>query len=75
MSTTQADEIYYDNYTSMFATAGWKQLMEELEANLVEINKVENVSTSDDLFYRKGQVANLNYLLSLETQVDLVLLQ
>ena len=69
---TPDDEVYLDNYNELFCTNGWKQLMEELEANLVEINRVENVSSEEDLFFRKGQIYNLNYLLSLETQLNLV---
>ena len=69
---TPDDEVYLDNYNELFNMVGWKQLMEELEANLVEINRVENVSSEEDLFFRKGQIYNLNYLLSLETQLNLV---
>ena len=68
--STEMDERYFDAYQEMFSTYGWKQLMDELEDNLVEINKIDHVSSSDDLWFRKGQISNINYLLSLETQLD-----
>jgi hypothetical protein len=65
------DEQYNDNYNDLFSTVGWKQLLSELEDNLLEINKVENVKSSDDLCFRKGQIDILNNILSLEIQLEL----
>ena len=59
-------EEYYNNYFELFRTQGWKQLVEELQTNAVSINSVEATKDSDDLYFRKGQIAVLAYILNLE---------
>ena len=59
-------EEYYSNYFELFRTEGWKQLIEELQSNAVSINSVEATKDSDDLYFRKGQIAVLAYILNLE---------
>lgn len=59
-------EEYYNNYFELFRTSGWKQLIEELQTNAVSINSVEATKDSDDLYFRKGQIAVLAYILNLE---------
>ncbi len=54
----------------MFRTKGWKILIEDLSKNAININSVEATKDSEDLQFRKGQLNILNFLSSLETQVD-----
>ena len=44
----QDTQEYYDNYFSLFSTAGWKQLMEEFSSNAFNINSVEATKDPDE---------------------------
>ena len=61
---------YYDNYFSLFSSAGWKQLMEEFSSNAFNINSVEATKDPDDMFFRKGQLNVLAHLINMESIVD-----
>ena len=60
---------YYDNYFSLFRQKGWKQLINDFGNNAQQINNVEATKDSDDMFFRKGQLNILAYLLNLEPVV------
>ena len=64
------DEQYYNAMIDMFSTDGWKFLIDELQANLSQINSVDATKDVDDLFFRKGQLNILSFLLNLESTVD-----
>ena len=66
----KAIEQYYDNLQDMFMTAGWKGLIEELSANALHINSVEATKDNDDMFFRKGQLNILSFILNLESTID-----
>jgi hypothetical protein len=63
-------ELYYRNMKNMFGSDGWKQLLEDLNSNAVLINSVELTKDSDDLNFRKGQLAVIAGLLNLEAQLE-----
>jgi len=63
-------EKYYNNYREMFATDGWKTLMQDLMNNASVINSVESAKDNEDLFFRKGQLAVIANMLNLETQLN-----
>ena len=63
-------ELYYRNIRDMFATDGWKQLMEDLNSNAFVINSVEAAKDKEYLHFRKGQLAVIANLLNLEAQID-----
>lgn len=67
---TQELETYFNNYFAMFRSEGWKQLISELQNNVGQINSVEMTTDSDNLHFRKGQLAVLATILNLETQID-----
>jgi len=54
----------------MFMTDGWKELMKELSANALQINSVEATKDNEDLYFRKGQLNILSFILNLESTVD-----
>lgn len=60
-----------ENYFEMFRSAGWKQLVEELQANIVHINSVELTKDEQDLFFRKGQLSTLKQIINLQFQIEL----
>ena len=66
----QETQQYYDKYFTMFSSDGWKQLIEELTANGVNINSVEATKDSEDLSFRKGQLNVLGFLINLESTTE-----
>jgi hypothetical protein len=63
-------EDYYNMYFDLFATDGWKQLVEELKENAFSINSVEAVKDENDMHFRKGQLNILAFVLNLESTVE-----
>ena len=66
----QETQEYYDNYFSLFSSAGWKQLMEEFSSNAFNINSVEAAKDPDDMYFRKGQLNVLAHLINMESIVN-----
>ena len=64
------DEKYVNSMYEMFSTDGWKQLLEDLQKNIVNINSVEATKDNDDMWFRKGQLNILTFITSLEAQVE-----
>lgn len=63
-------EEYYNNYFELFSSEGWKQLISEFSNNYVNINSVEFTTDTNDLYYRKGQLAILSTILNLQNQIN-----
>jgi hypothetical protein len=66
----QDTQEYYDNYFSLFSTAGWKQLIQEFSSNAFNINSVEATKDPDDMYFRKGQLNVLAHLINMESIVN-----
>jgi hypothetical protein len=66
----KSDEQYYNDLQDTFMTSGWKELMKELSANALQINSVEATKDNDDMFFRKGQLNILSFIINLESTVD-----
>lgn len=62
----KALQDYYENRFEMMASQGYKDLIEDATKMLTEYNNLNNLNSSDDLFYRKGQVDILTWLVSLK---------
>lgn len=63
-------EKYFNDYADLFLTPGWKQLQTEFQESITNVNSVEATKDNEDLFYRKGQLAVLNYLLNFQAFVE-----
>ena len=50
----------------MFVTPGWKDLLEDLESMLEQYEDITKIGDEQTLWYRKGQVDILQYLLGLK---------
>jgi len=59
-------EKYYEDYFELFRSTAWGVLMEELKEQATRIDSVEYTKDIDDLFFRKGQLNVLAFLLNLE---------
>ncbi len=66
---TPETEKYFRDLNDMFRSEGWKILTEDMKASLVGVSSVEFTKDEQDLFFRKGQLAVMNNILNLETQV------
>ena len=63
-------EQYYSNFFDLFRSKGWKQLTEELTVNIQNINTLDSVKDSEDLYHRKGQLLVLYNLVNLSNTVE-----
>ena len=64
------DPEYFNAMDEMFASDGWRLLIGELEENAHNINSVEATKDVNDLFFRKGQLNSLSFILNLESTID-----
>lgn len=60
---------YYESYFEMFATKGWKQLMEEVEES-IDAFKVDNINNEQELMIARGQLSQLRSLKGLQTVIE-----
>lgn len=54
---------YYDDSFTMMATQGWADLMEDLNKLKDSLNNLSQVTDTQDLFFRKGQLDILDLIL------------
>ena len=63
-------EKHYEALVDMFATEGWKMFTDELRNNAVQINSVEATKDKNDLYFRKGQLNVISFMLNMESTVE-----
>ena len=63
-------ETYFDNYFELFNHEGFKQLIQELSTNAQHLSDIQNVKDTEDLFFRKGQVAALATVINLQSTIE-----
>lgn len=68
--TEMTDPEYFNAMDDLFASDGWRLLIGELEENAHNINSVEATKDVNDLFFRKGQLNSLSFILNLESTID-----
>lgn len=59
-------QTHYENMFSMMATSGWKTLMEDTQRIKDTLSDITSVTDAQQLYFRQGQVDNLNWLLGLK---------
>lgn len=57
-------ERYYEEAFSMFASQGWKDLVDDMKALKSEVTKIENIKDDKDLWFRKGQLDILDLIVN-----------
>jgi len=62
-------EEYFDNYNTLFAHPGYAQLCTDLEDKMRRLSDLSLIGSSDELFFRKGQIEEIKSILSLENTV------
>ena len=55
---------YYEEAFDMFASQGWKDLVEDMKALQSEVTKIENIKDEKDLWFRKGQLDILDLIVN-----------
>ena len=60
------DDKLIDNYLDMFLSPAWVNLSKSLESDLNVLNNLDSISSVDELYFRKGQMAILKDILALE---------
>ncbi len=63
-------ETYFNNYNELFNSEGFKQLTQELSNNATTLADIQTVKDSEELFFRKGQVAALASVINLENTIS-----
>jgi hypothetical protein len=63
-------ETYYDNFLGLFKNEGFKQLLEEITATTTQLSNIQTVKDSEELFFRKGQLAAFATILNLESTIE-----
>jgi len=58
-------QAYYENRFSTMATQGWQDLVDDATEMFKAVNNLAPVVNEQDLYYRKGQLDILQWLLSL----------
>lgn len=57
---------YYEERFNMMSTIGWKDLIEDVQAIYDAYNHVSAISSTEQLFFKKGQLDILNWILTLK---------
>jgi hypothetical protein len=66
----QEDLEFYERRFDLFALKGWTDLIEDFEQLKKNLVDLAQISTEQDLWYRKGQVEMINYLIQLKTLTE-----
>ena len=67
---SQEDLEFYERRFDLFALKGWTDLVEDFEQLKKNLVDLAQISTEQDLWYRKGQVEMINYLIQLKTLTE-----
>jgi hypothetical protein len=57
-------EQYYTEAFSLFASQGWKDLVDDMKALQSEVTKIENIKDEKDLWFRRGQLDILDLIVN-----------
>ncbi len=57
---------YYENRFDLFSHPGWLDLMEDAQQLFEAYNKVTSITDSNNLFFKKGQLDILDWVLTLK---------
>jgi hypothetical protein len=57
---------YYEERFSMCSSKGWKQLIEDVKEMKESTDTLKGADTIESLFFKKGEVSIMDWLLSLE---------
>ena len=61
---------FYEEAFSMMANVGWQDIMEDLTKVKTNYNDLSTVADTQELYFRKGQLDILNWLLGLKSSYE-----
>jgi hypothetical protein len=64
------DLEFYERRFDLFALKGWTDLIEDFEQLKNNLESLSQINTEKDLWYKKGQVEMINYLIQLKTLTE-----
>ena len=69
----KTDERFLEDRLGMMQTDGWVDLVEDIKNLETNIVNFDSIGTEKDLWFIKGQLRLINFILSLETATNLAL--
>lgn len=66
---TKEEELYYNNYFDLFRSAGWLQLLEELEDRQAAYD-IGYLANEKDLYKVQGELSIIRMILNLEQFIE-----
>lgn len=63
---TEQDKKFYKDRTNLFETDGWRALVNELEENSKNVDKIDSINNEKDLWFARGQLSILRQIVYLE---------
>lgn len=61
---------YYEDRFDMMSKRGWNDLLEDIEGMVKAYDRVESLKTIEDLYFAKGQLDILRWILTLKQTSD-----
>ena len=59
-------QAYYERRLSMMGDEAWNDLMEDVREMLAATNRLDGVDSEKTLWFKKGEISIMNWLLSLK---------
>ena len=69
----KTDIQFLEDRLSMMETEGWRDLIQDLENLENSVSNIDSMNSEQDLWFAKGQLYMINFLLSLYTTTNLAL--
>jgi hypothetical protein len=66
---TKEEETYYNNYFSLFQSAGWAQLVEDLQDRF-DAYEIGYLKDAKDLYTVQGELSIIRMILNLEDFIE-----
>jgi hypothetical protein len=66
----QALQDYYESFFALYGTPGWKALMEDVALMVGTHDELAGIDTVEQLFFRKGEVSLMRWLLGHQDMVE-----
>ena len=56
---------YYEARFELFSTKGWKDLIEDIDVMIESIDRIDPITTVEQLHFKKGELSILKWLIGL----------
>lgn len=66
----ETDKKWYEDQFDLFSSPGYKALVEKAKEIAENLDTISGVSTAETLWYNKGQLVNLTWLIGWQSAVE-----